>query len=112
MILIFTTEELRKKEAHNYKLVTDVYTKLKNLNGCEVGYGNSRKGKMVINFNGHNYLINIGPIQQGTLEETMKDHSYIFASNKAGSVFQFESDGMKNMLKGVKSDSFEDLVIV
>jgi DNA polymerase-3 subunit alpha len=34
----------------------------------------------------------------------------IFASGKTGSIFQFESSGMKSMLKDAKPDCFEDLV--
>lgn len=36
----------------------------------------------------------------------------IFQKGKTNSVFQFESDGMKNMLKRFKPDSFEDLIIL
>ncbi|WP_097006353.1 DNA polymerase III subunit alpha [Lacrimispora amygdalina] len=39
-----------------------------------------------------------------------KVFKYIFASGKTGSVFQFESGGMKSMLKEAKPDCFEDLV--
>lgn len=36
----------------------------------------------------------------------------IFQKGRTNSVFQFESDGMKNMLKRFKPDSFEDLIIL
>ena len=39
-------------------------------------------------------------------------YKYIFAAGKTDAVFQFESDGMKNMLKRFKPDCFEDIVLL
>lgn len=38
--------------------------------------------------------------------------SEIFAKAKTNSVFQFESDGMKKLLKGFKPQSFEDIILL
>lgn len=41
-----------------------------------------------------------------------KVYSEIFSKGKTNSVFQFESDGMKAMLKRFKPETFEDLIIL
>lgn len=47
-------------------------------------------------------------IEQLPFEKEVFEH--IFSAGKTGSVFQFESPGMKKMLKSFKPDCFEDLV--
>lgn len=46
----------------NYNLITDMAAKLNTLKGYEVWYGNPQKGKMIVNYKGQNYLIDIEPI--------------------------------------------------
>lgn len=70
-----------KEESKNYDLVVDMATKLQNLKGYEIGYSNPRKGKIIINHNGQNYLINIEPIStrgEPTLENAMREYNSIF----------------------------------
>lgn len=71
-------EDLRSK---NYDLVTDMAPLLNKMKGYEVGYSNPRKGKMIVNFNGVNYLIDIEPIGtkgEPTLENAMHEYSFVF----------------------------------
>lgn len=74
----FSSEELKDMEAKNYGLVSDMASKLNNLKGYEVGYSNPRKGKMIVNHNGENYLVDIEPIGNGSLEDAMNEYGYMF----------------------------------
>ena len=71
-------EEFRDMEAKNYDLVNDMASKLNNLKGYNVGYSNPKKGKMIINYNGENYLVDIEPIGNGSLEDAMNEYGYVF----------------------------------
>lgn len=65
----------------NYSLVTDMAVKLNELKSYEVGYSNPGKGRMIINYKGSNYLVEIKPIDtagEPTLENAMKEYGYIF----------------------------------
>lgn len=53
----------------------------------------------------------IDPLTDITIDDA-DVYREIFAKARTNSVFQFESDGMKNMLKRFKPDSFEDLIIL
>lgn len=64
-----------------YDLVHDMATRLNALKGYETGYANPRKGKLIVNYNGQNYLVEVEPIfTQGdsTIENAMKEYSYLF----------------------------------
>ena len=66
-------------EACNYALVTDMAMKLNLLKRYEAGYSNPRKGKMIVNKDGVNYIIEITPILEDlSFEEAIKTHSYLF----------------------------------
>lgn len=58
----FSPETIKEMRSKNYNLITDMAAKLNTLNGYEAGYGNPQKGKMIVNYKGQNYLIDIEPI--------------------------------------------------
>lgn len=77
----FTPEELKVAQSQNYNLVHDMAAKLNSHKGYEVGYGNPRKGKMIVNYNGQNFLVDIEPIAtrgEPTLENAMDEYNYLF----------------------------------
>ncbi len=57
-----------------------------------------------------NYGVIIDPLKIDLADKKVYDN--ILAVGKTNSVFQFESDGMKAMLKRFKPESFEDLIIL
>jgi len=69
-------EEISQAEGQNYNLVCDMAQKLGMLKGYETGYSGPKKGKMIINKDGVNYLIDITPVGKGTLDEAMKIYGY------------------------------------
>lgn len=74
----YTEEELKATEHSNYILITDLARKINDLKGYEAGYGSPKKGKMIINKDGMNYLIDIEPIGEGDIAEKMKRDHYLF----------------------------------
>ena len=77
----YTAEELKVAQSQNGDLVHDMATKLNNMKGYEVGYANPKKGIMIVNFNGQNFLVDIEPIAtkgEPTLENAMKEYNYLF----------------------------------
>lgn len=77
----FSPEELEKARALNYDLVTDMAAKLDNLKGYDAAFMNPRKGKMIVNFNGQNYIVDVEPINtrgNGSLQNAMKEYNFIF----------------------------------
>lgn len=77
----FTPEELKTAESQNYDLVHDMATKLNSHKGYEVGYANPKKGIMIVNYNGQNFLVDIEPIStkgEPTLESAMDEYNYLF----------------------------------
>lgn len=74
----FSSEELKDMESKNYNLVHDMAFKLDSFKGYEVGYSNPKKGKMIVNHNGVNFLVDIEPIGNGSLEDAMKEYGYVF----------------------------------
>ena len=76
----FTPEELKAAQSKNYDLVHDMATKLNNMKGYEAGYANPRKGVMIVNYNGQNFLVDIEPIVtkgKPTLETAMDEYCYL-----------------------------------
>ena len=57
-----------------------------------------------------NHGILIDPLQMDITDRNV--YRGIFQKGRTNSVFQFESDGMKSMLKRFKPESFEDLIIL
>lgn len=62
----------------NYNLVTDLSQKINQLKGYEVTYSNPRCGKMIINKDGYNYIVEAIPAGKGSIEDAMKQYRYIF----------------------------------
>jgi len=73
-----SAEEAAELRKHNYMLINDLARKVEDLKGYAVGYGNPGKGKMIINHNGMNYLVDVEPIGEGNLSDVMKEYNYIF----------------------------------
>lgn len=77
----FSPDGLEEMRSKNYAFVTETAPLLNKLKGYEVGYSNPRKGKMIINYNGVNYMVDIEPIGtigEPTLENAMKEYGFIF----------------------------------
>lgn len=68
----------RNDEHATSNLVTDMAKKLNDLKGFEAGYGNPKKGKMIVNHNGVNFIIRVEPVQCGSIEDAMKEYDFIF----------------------------------
>lgn len=75
----FSDEEL-KMQSMNYEFITNTSAHLNHLKGYEVGYSNPRKGLMIVNFNGQNYLVNVKPVgkENTPLSNAMKEYQYLF----------------------------------
>lgn len=77
----FSPETIKEMRDKNYNLITDMAAKLNTLKGYEAGYGNPQKGKMIVNYKGQNYLIDIEPIStmgDSDLHNVMEEYSFIF----------------------------------
>lgn len=77
----FTEEELKEMQSKNYDLVHDMATKLNSHKGYEVGYANPKRGIMIVNYNGQNFLVDIEPIStkgEPTLKNAMDEYEYLF----------------------------------
>lgn len=77
----FTPEELKTAESQNHDLVHDMAVKLNSMKGYEVGFANPKKGIIIVNYNGQNFLVDIEPIAtkgEPTLENAMDEYSYLF----------------------------------
>ena len=66
----------------NYDIVTRTSDMLNKIKGYEVGYTNPRKGRMIVNFRGENFLIDISHLSvnigENTLDNAMKEYNYLF----------------------------------
>lgn len=76
-------EELIEKENVNnlYELMCDMNNKFNSLKGYEAACGNPKKGKMIINFNGKLFFVDVKPIQtigELTLENAIEEFDYMF----------------------------------
>lgn len=68
-------------EAANYNLITDIASKLSVMKGYEAAYSNPRKGKLLVNKDGVNYIVEVTPLLQDndlSLFEVMDKISYVF----------------------------------
>lgn len=68
-------EDLKTK---NYNLVTDLHQVISRIKNYESAYSNPGKGKMIIKFKDQNYMIDITPLGEGSIEDMMKKFNYIF----------------------------------
>lgn len=66
------------KESANYNLVTDLSQKINQLKGYEVAYSNPGCGKMIINKDGYNYIVEAIPAGKGSIQDAIKQYRYIF----------------------------------
>lgn len=71
-----------KNENDRKKLVSDFIKntaqKLNQYKDYEVGYGTPKNGKMIVNYNGVNYLIDVQALDKRSIEEDMKLYDYMF----------------------------------
>lgn len=77
----FSVEELKEMRDKNYEFVTETASILNKVKGYEVGYSNPKKGKMIVNLHGVNYMVDIEPIEtnnESTLKNAMKEYSFVF----------------------------------
>lgn len=77
----FNSEDLEKARKKNYKIVTDMAVKLNNLKGYTTAYTNPQKGKMIVDFNGQLYIMDLEPIEtlgENTLQQAMKEYGFMF----------------------------------
>ena len=75
-------KELTEEEkSGNYNLVQDMSRKLNEMKGFEVGYSDPSLGKMIVNHNGQNFILEatpIHPVSGDSLEAAMEEYKYIF----------------------------------
>lgn len=77
----FSPSGLQELRGKNYDFVVNTANILNKMKGYEVGYSNPRKGKMIVNYNGVNYMVDIEPIGtkgEPTLGNAMKEYGFIF----------------------------------
>ena len=79
----FNEQELEQRLDLNYSFVTGFARIVNQLKGYEVGYSSPKKGKMIINHEGQNYIVDVEPIvdpdgKELSLAEAMKRFGYIF----------------------------------
>lgn len=77
----FSPEGLEDFRHKNYNLVTDMAQKLNTLKGYDTAYTNPQKGKMIVDFNGQLYMVDIEPIGtigENTLRNAMKEYKFMF----------------------------------
>ena len=77
-----TTEELAMINYNNHELITDLSAKVNLMKGYEVGYGNPKNGKMIINKDGVNYLITVEPLLNyngKSLDEVIHDFNHVLS---------------------------------
>ena len=61
-----------------YDLVHDMAQILNKCKDYEVGYGNPRKGKMIVHTKNTNFLVTIEALDHESLENAMRDYGYLF----------------------------------
>ena len=77
----FNSEDLEKARKKNYEIVTDMAVKLNNLKGYTTAYTNPQKGKMIVDFNGQLYIMDLEPIEtlgENTLQQAMNEYGFMF----------------------------------
>lgn len=77
----FSPEGLEEFRTKNYNLITDMAQKLNNLKGYDTAYTNPQKGKMIVNFEGQLYMLDVEPIgtmKEPTLRNAMKEYNFMF----------------------------------
>lgn len=77
----FSSEELKESRNKNYNLITDMSQKLNTLKGYNTAYTNPEKGKMIVDFNGQLFLVDVEPItcmKENTLENAMREYNHMF----------------------------------
>lgn len=70
-------EDLKLLGRYNFDLVRDLCSKINNLKGYDTAYSDPHDGKIIINKDGMNYLVDIEPINEGDIETFMKTHQYL-----------------------------------
>lgn len=58
--------------------IVNTAQKLNQFKEYDVGYGTPKNGKMIVNYKGVNYLIDVQALDKNTIEEDMKIYNYIF----------------------------------
>lgn len=70
------TEEDEK--IYKYNMVQDMSQALNMIKDFEAGYRDPRKGKMIINHKGVNYLVEVTPIDELPLVDSLRINDYMF----------------------------------
>lgn len=68
--------DIKNTEAANYILVTDMSQKLNYMKRYETGYANPKSGRMIINMNGVNYFVEITPVDDRPIGDTIRDNMW------------------------------------
>lgn len=71
-------ERTKDDETANHNLITDLGMKVNMLKGYESAYSNPKKGIMIINQNGQNFLVSAEYIGEGEISEASKAYAYKF----------------------------------
>lgn len=70
------TEEDEK--IYKYNMVQDMSQALNMIKDFKAGYRDHRKGKMIINHKGVNYLVEVTPIDELPLVDSLRINDYVF----------------------------------
>ena len=79
--IVMRNELTQEEKSGNYNLVQDMSRKLNDLKGFEVGHQDPSLGKMIVNHNGQNFILEATPIHPvfgDSLEAAMQEYKYIF----------------------------------
>lgn len=79
----FNENELEERLDLNYSFVTETARNLNRLKGYDVAYSTPKKGKMIVNYEGQNYIVDVEPIvpkngEPMSLADAMKEYGFIF----------------------------------
>lgn len=66
------------KKIYKYNMVQDMSQALNMIKDFEAGYRDPRKGKMIVNHKGVNYFVEITPIDELPLVDSLRVNDYMF----------------------------------
>ncbi len=66
------------EKIYKYNMVQDMSQALNMIKDFEAGYRDPRKGKMIVNHKGVNYLVDVTPIDELPLVDSLRINDYMF----------------------------------
>lgn len=71
----YTKEEWKKKESLNYEITNEIATKLGMLKNFNTAYSNPRCGKILVEFKGEKFIVDITPENDFMNQKSFADFS-------------------------------------